>query len=542
MKFTRRWFCLFLLLLMTGCAVKPPPQPRERIEPLIRVGLVWGKHAIEFSANNSFQITSHDGTFIARGMKGKRWRAEVKASVRGKIVYRLVAGSMSTKERARVRAKEIAQKGFDTVIQIVGQPLRIGGRLVNDNRSYRVYLRKTFESEEAAKLHRDSIWNRLETFVTQQEIQKTKGTILLKNLENGQQFESSKPILVRKASVTLYDIPVGVGYHWERQETRNYPEIICFDIGRDGKLAVINILPLEEYVRGVVPSEMPQGFPLEALKAQAVAARGEVLAKLGLSHSADPFDICADVHCQVYSGLSKRAPSTDRAVQETKGLVLWKEGRICNAVYSAVCGGHGEDVDNAWGGQPKSYLRGDFDGPGRLKRYGSLSDEKNLKRWIDDNPPAYCNTARGRTLKALEYTKKYFRWEVRYTQEELRKIVQEKTDQNVGEILDLVPLERGVSGRIIRLKIVGKKGGFILERELKIRKALSRNTLWSSCFYVLKKGRRGRVPREFVLRGAGWGHGVGMCQTGAAMMALKGKRFHEILKHYYRGVQIRQLY
>ncbi len=542
MKSIHRWIGFFLLLVLVHCAVQPPPPPKVTREPLIRVGLVWGKQSIEFSVNDSFHITSHDGTFIAGGMEGNRWRAEVKTSTPGRVVYRLVAASMSTKKRARAMAREITKKGFDPVIQVVGQPLRIGGRLVNDNRLYRIHLRKTFETEEAAIVYRDSIWNRLETFVTQQNLQKARGTILLKNLTNGQQFESSKPILIRGASVTLYDIPVGVGYHWEHQETRTYPETICFDLDSQGKLAVINTLPMEDYIRGVVPSEMPHGFPLEALKAQAVAARGEALAKLGLSHRTQPFDICADVHCQVYSGLSKQSPSTDQAVRETKGLVLWKEGRICNAVYSAVCGGHGEDVDKAWGGQPKSYLRGGFDGSERLRRYGSLSNENNLKRWIDDNPPAYCNTTRGQTSEALEYTKKYFRWEVRYTQDELRRIVQEKTDRDVGKIIDLVPLERGVSGRMIRLKIIGEREAFVLERELEIRKALSRNTLWSSCFYIIKKGRRGAAPDEFILRGAGWGHGVGMCQTGAAMMALRGKRFHEILKHYYRGVQIRRLY
>lgn len=534
-------FQLLLLLLLVGCAVQQPER-RRRFEPTIRVGLVWGKDSMEFSMENAFQITSHDGTFIAKGIKGKRWLAEVKTAQPGETVYILVAASMSTEAKAKIQSKEIQRKGFDNFIQPAGQVLRIGNRVVNDNRSYRVCLRKTFKSKEEAESYRDSIWNRLETFIAKQELHKARGTILLTNLENNQQFESTKPILIRGSPVSIYRIPVGTGFHWENEEDRTYPETISFQLDNDGKLAVINILPLEKYLQGVIPSEMPEGFPLEALKAQAVAARGEALAKLGLSHNSDPFDLCADVHCQVYSGLSKRSPSTDRAVRETTGLVLWKEGKICNAVYSAVCGGHGEDVENTWGGQPKSFLQGSFDGPGRLKRYGSLKNEKNLKRWIDDNPRAYCNTTRGRIPSALEYTKKYFRWEVRYTQEELSTIILNKTSQNIGEILELIPLERGVSGRIIRLKAVGKKGAFIIIRELEIRKALSPNTLWSSCFYVVKKGWRKGAPEEFVLRGAGWGHGVGMCQAGAAMMALKRKRFDKILKHYYNGVQIRRLY
>ncbi len=529
-----------ILLFLSGCAVQPP-SPRK-IEPRIKVGLLWGIDSTEFSVDGSFRITSYDGTFIARGVRGKRWRAEVKTTVPGRLIYMLVAGSMSSRATAKSAAKKINKMGFKTFIQPVGELLRIGGRIVSDNRSYRIYIKKAFENEEAAKSYRDSIWNRLETFVVRQAIRKPKGKIILTNLDDGQEFESSRPILIKGASVTIYNVPVGTGYHWEHLENRTYPETICFQLDNEGKLTVINILPLEEYLQGVVPSEMPDSFPLEALKAQAVAARSEVLAKFGIVHRTDPFDVCADVHCQVYSGLSRKSPLTDRAVRETRGLVLWEKGKVCNAVYSAVCGGHGEDADKVWGGQPQSYLRGEFDGSGRLRRYGSLTDEKNLKRWIDANPPAYCNTSLGKVPRALEYTKKYFRWEVNYTQEELKQILEKNTGQNIGSILDLIPLERGISGRIILLRVLGTEGEFTIKGELKIRKAFSNNTLWSSCFYVSKKRGRNRIPEEFILKGAGFGHGVGMCQTGAAVMALRGRKFNEILKHYYKGVHIKKLY
>jgi len=535
---------LLLLLILAGCAVQKPPKPIEKVEreTLIRVGLVWNTPSVEFFVNNNFQITSHDGTVIAKGMKGNRWRAEVKTSVPGKTVYRLVAASMSSMENAEAMQEKLERMGLDTDIQPVGQTLRIGGRQIHDNRFYRVCLKPLFEKKQDAEVYRDALWNRLETFIVQQQVEKASGILRLINLENGQQFESSKSILIKGSSVTLVQVPVGDGYHWEGSENRSYPETVAFTIGNDGKLTAINMLPLEKYLEGVVPSEMPSGFPLEALKAQAVAARGEALASWGFSHEADPFDLCSDVHCQVYSGLSKKAPSTDQAVRETRGLVLWQDDRICNTVYSAVCGGHTEDVDRVWGGQAKPYLRGNYDGPGGLKGYGDLSNEKNLRRWINANPPAFCNTAQGWILPALEYTKKYFRWEVRYTQNELKTLLFEKTGRNLGLILDLVALERGASGRMIRLKIVGTEDVWIVEGELNIRKTLSSNTLWSSCFYVEKKENAEKVPEEFLLKGAGFGHGVGMCQTGAAVMALQGKRFDHILKHYYKEATIRRLY
>ena len=287
---------------------------------------------------------------------------------------------------------------------------------------------------------------------------------------------------------------------------------------------------------------MPDGFPLEALKAQAVAARSEVLAKLGRAHSGDPFDVCADVHCQVYSGLSKRAKSTDQAVRETAGLVLWHDDRIASAFYSAVCGGHTEDAGNVWGGRTAPYLHGRLDGPDRADRFGPLTDESNVRRWIDASPQVFCNTMSEQIPKVLDYTKKYVRWEVQTTQGELRQTILDKTGRDVGDIVELCALERGVSGRIIRLEIKGTEGSLTIGPELAIRKALSASTLWSACFYVKKEELSGGIPGAFVIRGAGWGHGVGMCQTGAAMMALERNTFDAILKHYYRGVAIRRLY
>jgi SpoIID/LytB domain protein len=343
--------------------------------------------------------------------------------------------------------------------------------------------------------------------------------------------------------MTFFEVPVGIGYHWEHQEeSRSYSGTIQIGLDNDGQLAVINILPIEKYLSGVVPSEMPSGFPLEALKAQAVSARSKTLANLGLVHRNDPFDVCADVHCQVYSGLTNRSASAERAVMETAGLVLWKDHKICDAIYGSVCGGHGEDSDKAWGAQPKSYLQGRYDGPHPLKRYGSLSSEERARLWIDNNPPAYCNTTQGWTLDAMEYTKKYFRWEIILKQDEVKNSLQSFAGKDLGTVLDLMPLERGVSGRITKMRIVCEKDTLIVQGELNIRKALSSSTLWSSCFYALKRTNADGIPAEFVLKGAGWGHGVGMCQTGAATLALKGEPFDQILKYYFSGIRIRRIY
>lgn len=532
-------FCAILLML-SGCAVRPPEFP-VRESPLIRVGLLDGAETVDFTASEDFTITDPEGRRLYSGRRGDRWRAEVVQSIPGQAVYRLVACTVQDKGAARGKARDVERAGFRTEIRPVGRSLMAGERVVAANRLYRVYLKEAFETREQAEWFRDRIWDVQHTTVVRLKVKSALGMIRLTHVETGRSIQSMEALGVRGAPVTLLNVPVGRGFHWEHLEDRSYPEAIRFELGLDGQLTVINVIPLETYVQGVVPSEMPEGFPMEALKAQAVAARGKALGGWGVTHQADPYDVCATVHCQVYSGLSRRNSKTDDAATATAGLVMWSDGRICDSIFGAVCGGHTEDVDKAWGGGACSYLVGNFDGPDRLKRYGPLSVEQNAKQWIETSPPAYCNSVLRNVPEAMEYTKKYFRWSVELTQDALRKALSERSI-DVGEVLDLIPEERGVSGRIIRLGIVGAEGRTHINGELNIRRALSETTLWSSCFTVSRIMNPDSIPRAFVLKGAGWGHGVGMCQTGAAVMAMSGRSFRDILTHYYRGIEIKRLY
>ncbi|MGH7598901.1 MAG: SpoIID/LytB domain-containing protein, partial [bacterium] len=325
---------------------------------------------------------------------------------------------------------------------------------------------------------------------------------------------------------------------------RVYRGRVEFFIDRFGKLTAVNVLPIEDYVAGVVPSEMHQGFPLEALKAQAVAARNEIFSKVGTRHLEDHFDLCADVHCQVFSGINRQTANTDRAVKETKGTVMKVAGAVIDANYASVCGGHTENNENVWSGLPRPYLRGIFDGNGRPDLLGnSLADENTLLRWVTTRPGVYCNTLQGEIPAAMEYTKKYFRWEINYPRQELQDLIRKRSGEDFGDLQDLVPLERGASGRLMRLRVIGSKKIFEISRELTIRQALADKTLWSACIAIQKSGLdRNRLPVSFKILGAGWGHGVGMCQTGAAMMALRGQSFLQILQHYYTGAKLDKEY
>ena len=528
---------LLLALIFTGCATQSPSLlPPKRLSPLtgkaipeIRIGISQNTQSCEFVVNQPASVTTPQGDELFFCPAGSEWQIAANTGVQ----YYLVAGSMSSEQSAENKMSELNTMGFRCFS--VPVPADSG------QTRYRIYLDREFQTELQAREFKQSLINTLETFLDTQP--DSKGPrLIISNLKTGESYDCYDAIQVRNSNVTLRQILVGQGYHWEKKENREYPEIIEFKMNENRQLQIINIVNLETYLMGVVPSEMPFGFPLEALKAQAIAARSEAYAKLGNTHFEDDFDLCADVHCQVYSGLSRRTPQTDRAVYETTGMVLWHDGHVCDAVYSSVCGGHTEHNEYAWTGSGKEYLRGTYDGSSRLKKFGDLRRDNHLEKWIDDSPDAYCNTQKGDFPTSMNYTKKYFRWEVPINQLELQQTLLQKGGWDVGGILGLIPTRRGVSGRIIELKVVGEKGEFSINGELRIRKALSPNTLWSACFYVKKQGWENGLPQTFILKGAGFGHGVGMCQTGAGVMALEGKSYDKILKHYYNKVQIKRMY
>ncbi|MCK5738794.1 SpoIID/LytB domain-containing protein, partial [bacterium] len=337
---------------------------------------------------------------------------------------------------------------------------------------------------------------------------------------------------------TLKNIHSDPGYTDHQVVSEAYPGAIEFSINPRATVTVVNIVTIEDYLRGVLPAEMPATYPFEALKAQAVAARTKLLETMNdRRHVEDGYDICDDSHCQTYAGKHIKSSIADRAVAETRGLVVVYEGKLIDAVYSACCGGHTEDAAAVWGGD-YPYLHGridaDVENPDNLRR--AMATGTTVRQWVKGTPNVFCNQSASR-IKALSLaTDKAFRWQKQYTVAEISDVVRQKTGRDVGRISDFQVIKRGVSGRIIKLKIVGNMGSFILENELEIRRALASVMLKSSCFVV------DRTVNGFVFSGAGFGHGVGMCQNGAAGLALTGKKFHEILRHYYRGTQIISIY
>ena len=372
-------------------------------------------------------------------------------------------------------------------------------------------------------------------------------------------------------SFSLYDVTIGINFHWERQETQVFSGTLKLVVEEE-KIVAINILPVEEYLTSVISSEMSANSSLELLKAHAVVSRSWLLAQIEKRKAMSGkdegffsftktkeeyirwydredhtiFDVCADDHCQRYQGITKASNATvAEAVRATRGCLLMYNNKICDARFTKCCGGVTEEFEYCWEDKHFPYLSAVRDTEDQ--QVPDLTNEEEAEKWIRQAPQSYCNTQDKHILSQIlnnydQETTDFYRWKVRYTQEELAELIRTNTKGEYGDILDLIPVQRGTSGRICKLKIVGSLKTYTIGKEMEIRRVLSNSHLCSSAFVVDKGDVKDGVPQWFLLTGAGWGHGVGLCQVGAAVMGEKGYTHEEILLHYYKGASIRKFY
>ncbi len=377
------------------------------------------------------------------------------------------------------------------------------------------------------------------------------------------------------ASFSLSDVTIGVNFHWERKENQTFLGTLRFVVESD-KIVAINELPVEKYLESVISSEMSATSSLELLKAHAVISRSWLLAQMkkrrevaesgnnffSFTKKEDTlirwydredhtlFDVCADDHCQRYQGITKEtSPHVAEAIRQTKGQILMDGEEICDARFSKCCGGITEEFQYCWEDTPKTYLTAVRDiALGVEHTLPNLTNEEEAEKWIRFNPPAFCNTQDKKILSEVlndydQETVNFYRWKETLSQEKLQQLIADKLKMDLGAILDMKAVERGKSGRISKLQIIGTEKTFTIGKELEIRRTLSDSHLLSSAFVVDKydKDEQG-VPQRFELIGAGWGHGVGLCQIGAAVMGEQGYHYDAILLHYYQGAEIKKLY
>ena len=385
---------------------------------------------------------------------------------------------------------------------------------------------------------------------------------------NGNFFSERETVILipeKDATFTVKDVVFGIGFHWERPEDLTFNGRLCV-VMESGKVRLINRINLEDYLKSVIASEMSATASEALLKAHAVMSRSWLIAQListnkpGQTAHETPgeiirwydredhvgFDVCADDHCQRYQGISRIThEKAIKAIEETQGMVLKYQDEICDARFSKCCGGVTERFDTCWEDKDPPYLQTVCDGPGN--DIGDFSQEETFSRFIQNESDAFCNTTDTKILDQVlnDYdreTPAFFRWREEMSASKIKALLGKKMNIEMGEVINLIPLQRGPSGRIFKLKIIGSENEIVIGKELEIRRALSESHLLSSAFVVEKETDDSTGSTQFVLHGAGWGHGVGLCQIGAAVMGEKGYDYKEILNHYFKHTVLEKNY
>jgi SpoIID/LytB domain protein len=504
--------------------------------PLVTIEIMGGQSEVRLSSRGGVTALP-DGEGGAQVAAGERWLVTVDSASPAQVREWTIVDRIDPDDEAAVersaemwRARGLAIERFE-----VGTLFGVEGEVI-DSRRVLIGVAPEPEGKGAARARQIARKYELETEVHREIVRRPGGTIVARS--GGTVVRNPSVIWFAPpggGTIEVADVVAGSGGSQlaTRREDRRYFGLVYVTVGRDGKLVVANAVTSEQLLAGLVPSEMFPTAPLEALKAQAIAARTDLLEKIGTRHFGDPYLVCSTQHCQVYSGAGKEQARTTRAVRETRGLVLLRDsGGLGDARYSASCGGHGEHKHSVWGGGSDPTLTGRPDAAKDsplARRYDQITDD-NIDQFLAETGGAYCSTTK--------YSADRFRWEERIDAAKLDALVAQSYP-SIGRLLALEPIARGVSGRIQKLRIRGDRATEIARGDLHIRRLLG--GLRSSLFTVKAAGPSDR-PIAFVFRGAGFGHGVGMCQLGAIGMAEKRNGFREILNHYYPATHLHRLY
>jgi stage II sporulation protein D len=549
------WFALALTLVAAAPdagagPVSDLPDPNDPLErlygrkqlsfdkgaPTVTVMLMEGQGSVTFVTRGRMRLLARGGlNKVLEAPAGSTWTIRLKDYRPGEVVFgvQVAEHAFGDKEGLAETRQTWEERGYKVRTSVFGSLYGIAGHVL-DNRRLAVFIGESLPEDKAKEvltaLHQKygfqatlapSLKKRPHGVL---QIEDGEGTVLAaaKDLASASSLDKS-PFLVK-------EVEHGVGYKWHGRQDRSYRGDLEFVVDKSGGIAVVNAVPMEAYLRGIVASEIFAKAHPEALKAQAVTARGEVLAKLGTRHLTDPYLLCAEQHCQVYTGITGEAASTDAATAATAGETLFapEGGALVDSVYSAVCGGHTEDNEAVWGGVPDPMLRGRSDLIETPKDLEGSITEKTLKAFLTTEAPAYCSES------SFSKQKKY-RWEKHFTRAEVDAIAKQFA---VGKVQVISAARRGSSGRAVVLTIAGEEGATQVRGELNIRRLFG--NLNSALFAIDPPGKA--HPDEWIFTGAGWGHGVGMCQVGAIGRAEKGQDYQAILRHYFNGAQIVRIY
>jgi len=517
-------------------------------DSVLKICIFDGQDQIDFKfISHDFDIFDQNDNLLETDLKNNHLcRIKVKEAESSQFEYYLILHESENKEYIKNKTQEYKRKFKNTFYKKVGGNIVKKNHIITNNEKY-VCLTGPFQSEEEAKLNAVDTDELNHCRIHKKKIKKEQTVLELfdPDGENVIEFNSTIKIIPKSptAAFELHHLRIKKNnFHRQIYENLFYQGGLILRIDSNAKLAGINIVRVEDYIKGVLVSEISNNVSLEFAKAMAIVCRSNVYARFGHKHYEESFDFCNDGHCMRYFGKNYAKEVITDAVLETKDLVLSYGDKICNSFYTYSCGGHTDTVDGVWLRDKVEYSKSVFDnGDKNVVLSYDLLNENDVKKWILARPDVYCNLISQRPPASLEDGAASFRWEIFYTREELHSIIKKKTGEDVGLIYEIIPVKRSVSGRLKEIEILGSLKNIYIKGELNIRSALSQSLLKSSCFIVESEMDEDGIPFNFTLIGCGVGHGIGLCKVGAAVMAEKGNRHIEILKHYFSKCHLKRI-
>jgi len=507
--------------------------------PLVRIKMAGEQEYFELTLSGSFRVTDEQGKTLKEELKStKPWRIHVDAFTPPKYQFILFVVEVLTEREAEEIVEDLQQKGFQAWYKKFGYLITYSTGGVFENVRYRVFIGPVSEKQEARTIQ-TRLLGRYRSQILKVPTRQARGYLELFDEEKSTLLKGMGYIRIEptkgKAVLTVKNVP-----NRGRWGDYAFSHAVEFHIEDSGRLYLVGNLELEEYIRGIAAATFREEFPDEFLKASLISLRSSVLANLGMNHMNEPYDYCRTDHCYPFAWDTEIPDRLAGVMAEVNGRFLLKGDGICDAQQHAVCGGHTEHINLILNRDTRNAVTGRFDvlDPESMDLPGDLSDERKAEEWIHSRPPVLCNLRGRENLPDFESYRKYFRWVIEISRQELEEIVKKNTEEDIGVIYDIVPLLRGRSGRLLELEILGSHKIVHLLGDLDIRGTLSETLLPSSCFVIdMEMGVDGS-PAQFIFTGAGKGHGVGMCQAGAIAQAQDGRSYLQILEHYFGRVEL----
>jgi len=517
--------------------------------PIVRVGIIDNENVVDFKVDCKFLILDENDNVIMDNIESKlKWRVKVEKDEKAKFKYGILLNEFKKKEEAEKLAERFDKSEFDVKVNISGIRYKFKCDVIMDNTRYGV-IAGYWDDEKEARKYAGLLRDDYDGIIIKEKVSEPSGELEIFDLEYDNSVEKENLVRValqsKRNKMTIFNVKDSKSLLYNKKIDRKLKGKVEFTINNEGKISVVNICSIDEYLKEILMDEFICDASLEFLKAYAIAARGNYLCQLGLQTEGNYYDFYSEPNYENLFYTDKKTTGLiERAIDETKGLVITYKNNICRSVYTPICGGCIKSCEDFCSSGEKGSLPAFFDTKSKKVEGFSLNfrDEKRIGKWINANPNVYCNLKGVDFGRSLSFAEKYFRWKISYSRRELEEIIKEKSGEDVGTLYDIIPFVREASGRIKEVEILGSKKNIVLKNDKNIINTLSDNELYSTCFIVNTEVGDDGIPIEFTFYGAGYGDGVGMCLVGAMVMAEKKHNYKSIIKHYYNNVSIKKIY